>query len=263
MPCQDRDYISVRSYFRTPEDVHRWVEVAFDELIAIFGFYKCGMGDSHSKEETAPVKCAEDVLRYCDRHYGDCNFYGRGCEGSIMTFSNRPSEAGWLFESLDDPRLMEHYETVFRGFASGGAWYARACCWSEYEARHDIDIPVPCEGRTFQYGERFCTNIDRYLPSLYWLNYLSHDYCEHIGIDVDGLVKEAEAWRYDFPEGVLVRLYERPTEWRDHDDRIRRVIDKLPYVFSLSWVPRPPEGLTPKEVRLWFERIIKEHPEWR
>ena len=249
----------VVAYFRTADDVLVWIERSFDELIPIFGFDECGQGERRVKEEAQPVRCAADLLDYLKR-FNDCMIYGKRCEANMFRFrSDVPSEVVWWCDP-DDPRIFENWQTIFRGFARGKAWYAASYCTGEYSDRHDIDIPAEDEFGRMDWGARLGTDIRRYIPGLYWLNYFSHDYCNHLGIDVEELVRRTGAERYDYPEGVVLKLYDHPHHWEAHRDRILDAIDPIPYVFSLRRVDPVPEGLTPPEARQWGEQMHRRWP---
>ena len=55
-------------------------------------------------------------------------------------------------------------------------------------------------------------DISRYLPGLYWLNFFGASYCELIGMDRLLSCPAEETKKVD--NGVLVRVSDRPTDWR-------------------------------------------------
>ncbi len=254
------EYVRIEARFRTAEDLLVWIERSFDELIPIFGFDECGQGERRVKEEAAPIRCGTDLLEYLKlKRFSGCSIYGDRCEGHMFRFDNDvPSEVVWSCEP-DDPRIVENWQTIFRGFARGQAWYAASYCWGEFTDRHVIEIPTRHERRQITWRARLGTDIRRYVPGLYWLNYLSFDYCRHLGIDLEELVTRTGAERYDYPEGVVLKLYDHPRNWQAHRDRILDAIDPLPYVFSLRRVDPVPEGLTPREALEWDNKM---HSRW-
>jgi len=251
--------VDVAAYFRTADNVLAWIERSFDELIPIFGFDECGQGERRVKEEAAPIRCASDLLDYLKR-FGDCMFYGNRCEANMFRFDNDvPSRVTWFCEP-DDPRIVENWQTIFRGFARGKAWYAASYCWGEFRDRHIMDFVAEDEFGKMEGEVRVGTDIRRYIPGLYWLNYFSHDYCAQLNIDIEELVTRTGAERYDYPEGVVLKLYDHPHNWQAHRHRILDAIDPLPYVFSLRRVDPVPEGLTPREALEWDNKMHRRWP---
>lgn len=256
----DKDSVDFKAYFRCAADVLPWISTGFDNLISNFGFGECGQGDAHSKEQTAPIGCAADLLHYVER-FGDCNVYGDNCEGNMFRFENDvPSHVSFGTQA-GDPRIVLHRRQLFDDLDAGGAWYAYACCWSEYVARHGVLIPVTFpHGGTTSWELRFGEDCREYLPGLYWLTYVSRDYCQQLNVDADELARKTNASVVKLRNGMLLELYEHPEDWQSRNEAIQEVIDATPCVFSIRDIGAIPHGLPPAKAREWMENMKKD---WR
>lgn len=151
-------------------------------------------------------------------------------------------------------RLLAHAERVLRHFVNRGLLYGRAGCWDEWRARNLFEFYVawstqPC---TTPVGR----DIHKYLPGLYWVNYLSREFKAQHQLDLDSIARELDVPLFDWLGGYFLRLYDTPDQWESHRDQVTAVIERHPGIFAISRIERPPPDLGPRAEQEYSSRVL-------
>ena len=183
--------------------------------------------------------------------------FGQGYSASFYRSPNVPSTIAFYPDEKKGESFCELAGAILRFFPARGATYGYACASEERRARNLVEYDL--WGRGTKSTTHVGTDIRRYIPGLYWLNYFANAYRELHPIDLEAIARETGGVLYALGGGYLLRLYRRPSDWRMHDDVVRRCMDANPHIFSRSQVDLLPPGLSPRE---YMERSGKLGREW-
>lgn len=139
-------------------------------------------------------------------------------------------------------------------FAPIGLIYARACSYDEWFHRNLLKTHTPWARRpsTSPVG----TDIERYVPGLYWMNFLSRPFAERHRIDLESVSRQLGARAESIGDGYLLVLFGSPGDWQQHASRVDQAIRSHRGFFSLDLIPRRP--IThPRELSEYFEEVQK------
>lgn len=194
--------------------------------------------------------------------------YLRQKEYGVALFGDGFSLMAWARDGLPSRLLLHvrkmHPERIgqvpalFELFDKMGMVYVRASLYDEedarngYSFRHTVSSPSTGHGWV---GRDF----RRYVPGLYWQNYLSDSYAEQHGIRIAELAAELGVRPVRLTHGFLLRLYESPLDWREHASRIDEIVFNTPGFFSKRRVSIP-EFVPLRESIEVLGRIEREWP---
>lgn len=112
-----------------------------------------------------------------------------------------------------------------------GLRYACAGLAAEFKHRNGFTIRAVEEGAGTAHGW-VGRDHERYVPGLYWVNYISHDYANRRGLDPVAIGHALEAAHERLQWGVMLRLYSDPKEWHAHDARVDALLFSNAAFFS-------------------------------
>lgn len=198
-----------------------------------------GRGERARRTAQNQIECGDDFRKFLKRCDFCCTLYGRGVALDTWPSDATLSRIVVRFSSLQGGRvglvgsLLEVLERI-------GQLYGFSCLWSERRARNQwsVSISGTPTGRGCSTGW-FGRDVRRYIPGLYWLNYISDEYAVERGVVCEEIAAELGGCTRRLLRGTLVQLYDSPTDWKDHDAAVCRVIDRTPGIFSRREFPIP------------------------
>jgi hypothetical protein len=142
--------------------------------------------------------------------------------------------------ALDGPPLKSFKSewgiALLELYAGYGSVYALSADWEEYRKRNQLVIPFTDGGESQQFIGK---DIYRYVPGLYWLNYMSDAYCDRMSVDPAAISEQLGARNWQAGTGTLFQLYDHPGDWQKRNTLVEAVIDATPNFFSIRRVAVP------------------------
>lgn len=97
-------------------------------------------------------------------------------------------------------------------------------------------------------------DISRYVPGLYWMNYLSRGFQKERKVDLRSAIELANCVDED-ERGVILKMFDHPFDWEQHTKSIDDVLAESQSFFSMRNVANPPDNLSLAEYSR-FQRSI-------
>ena len=216
-----------------------------------------GDGQHPVRKPTYAISATRRFHEYLRVNETAAKLFGAHYSIEISMFTNHPSELRLASLSEDEDSILAEAERIFEFFDTKRMVYGHAELYDERFARNLHRYDLWGNGRmcTSMIG----TDILRYVPGLYWLNYLSHEYLERHRLDLLAIAHTVGGTLRAVRDGFLLRLYDEPSQWLEHFDEVAKCIDANPSFFSMSRVAPLPPGLSPRE---YMERSGKLGREW-
>lgn len=248
-----RSELLFSAYFESQRDLLRWATSAVNLLPEALRPTRYGQGElAKSAHDLGDHQAFLDHLRI---HGGGCWLYGRGVKFNLSPYTNMPSELD-VWTSLSNESVWRRFDDLVRSWDGAGALYGFGAVFEELRAHNGYEIKLIPRGRSEGW---FGRRADRYVPGIYWLNYLADDYVTAHALDVSALHARLGGHCYRMRNGVVLFPFERPDQWRENAQRIATVIAETPGMFSKS-VIEIPAALTPKEDLAWSAEIQRRWP---
>lgn len=102
-------------------------------------------------------------------------------------------------------------------------------------------------------------DLSRYLPGLYWNNYIDNAILRHFGQSVDHLRAVRPYSIIPGPHGVCVQMYEAPSQWELHAAEVDGFLENAVGFFSIRRIGLPGEIDIPASIELG-KRLGREWP---
>lgn len=159
------------------------------------------------------------------------------------------------FSTID--QLARCSRGIIEYFQVHSVRFAIAACYDELYRRNLLKCVVPPARRpnTVMLG----TNIQRLIPGLYWLTYLSASYVADRDVNVVLIAAAAGGAVEHLEKGWLLQLYEHPGHWLAHDPVVTNALPENESFFCLDRLTTPPT-LTAAEYMRLSEELQREYP---
>lgn len=244
------------SFFVQRSAVEAFVTSGLDALPAQYRIKYFGTGERRKHAPRCEISNKNAYMRYLERYECAAKLFGDNYYLYVQPATEYPSFIDvwvrrWSAARLDATvQLMEVMESFGSEYSYGGEY-------DELDARNGYSFRLSCSLRlSHDWVGRDCR---RYVPGLYWLNYFSNSYREQHNIDPEKLANDLSGSLLRLKNGVILRLYQSPSDWRQHAERVEHVIHETPGFFSKRRVHLPPVQ-TPKESLEIGRRLFDEWP---
>lgn len=162
-------------------------------------------------------------------------------------------DADWPQLTRDDQgQVLCDFEEVLRHFAQFDVSYGSVFDYQELCHRNLFKYDYWGNGlfSTCMIGE----DISRYVPGLYWMNYLSRGFQKERKVDLRSAIELANCVDED-ERGVILKMFDHPFDWEQHTKSIDDVLAESQSFFSMRNVANPPDNLSLAEYSR-FQRSI-------
>ena len=238
----DHESLTLLGYFDSRENAAAWLRSGLFSLPDPVFPTHFGESERTAKKRSNQVRDADAFGRFLKKHKGGGFLFGNRLTIQVALYDNVPSEVAF-WASENDATFVQHAEAILETLDLCGVAYAHAGSSSEYAERNQYVIRFVDGGCAFGFCGR---DYNRYVPGIYWLNYFSLAYLRRMIIDLDGIGVDCDGTLVKMENGVLLRLYNKPTEWERCKAVVSALIDRLPNVFSIRDVEIP-SGLYRKD----------------
>jgi hypothetical protein len=225
----------VESFYLISECVWTWVDVELPKLPQEVRPTHFGDEGRIRRKATNTIAERERFTNFRDRHRGGFCLYGDRIMIDLTSHARVPSSI-YFSMTPEDPRLLNCSVQILESFSRCGAAWGFAGEWDEYAARNQFTIKYVDKGSCQGFIGR---DFRRYVPGLYWLNYFSNDYALKRAIDFAELASRLNATVVPLDNGTILRLYEKPADWRARQGEVADVIHQTKNFFSMRNVQIP------------------------
>ncbi len=167
-----------------------------------------------------------------------------------------PHRAEMTVYELTGAKLARSGFDVLRFFSDRGMRFGCAALDGENQARNLFKQAVRgFGGATSTIGR----NCDQYVPGLYWLNYYSRAFAQQHNLNPSDLANATGGELIELTHGCVLRLYQSPGDWIDHEARMAGLLAVDRRFFSLLRIP-PATNLGPREILLYLRHLGDQWP---
>lgn len=233
---QQGQTLVVEANFESAEDLLNWATGTASTLPEAVRPTHFGDDERSRPTESNQISHSAAFSRFVATSGVGFFLFGRG-SSVLVSPRTAPlvSEMAWHFGDAS-ATFAAYAGDILRSLAEAGAAFAFACEWAEYEARNRYLIRC-VDGAT---AEGFIgRDIRRYVPGLYWLTYLSRPYATKMRLDVATVAARIRATVESQDRGDVLRLYDRPSDWRGRREEVEGAILTMGQFFSMRRVEIP------------------------
>jgi len=244
------------AYFEGHDPLLSWVTHRLDALPPRLRVRYFGDGEKPVRDPRFEIANEARFREYLRKHEGACTLFGERFYMTVCPYESVPSkvEVYTRLGAACVPALPE----LTRVFDELGAVYVHAAAWSELEARNGCTIACSDLRNRFSHGW-VGRDFRRYVPGLYWLNYLSSSYASQRRVELDSIGGALGRPIQQLPNGSALMLYDDPSEWQMYNDLVEEVLRNTPGFFSKSRAMFP-TALPWREQTDVFRRLRTEFP---
>jgi hypothetical protein len=257
-----RRVVMVEGNFNTREHAEFWLFQKMQELPAALQPETYSEGERPKKKDRYPIADRQAFEHFIKTHGGFLHGKRFRILAYLFNSTHRhiPSEITF-WAPASNARLVNTAADVLASFGSSQAVYGFGCDFEEYECRNQLCIKLS-DSETGTLGASFAfygKDHRRYVPGFYWLNYFSNPYIEQMQLDIPALADALEAEKTVTPDGVVLKLYDHPSDWPEHRERVGQVIREWENVFCIEDM-NAPERMAFNEKDLWSQEAHKKWP---
>lgn len=226
----------VEAHFTDAQCVSRWVDRTMSGLPQELRPTHFGDAERIRRGPNNEIADHERFDYFRSKNQGGSYFlYGEGLSIFLLPFDRVPSSI-WVSMPKDDVRLLRHGKSLLESFAHCGAVWCFGSLREEHVARNQFYMKYVDGGDITCFIGR---DFRRYVPGLYWINYFANDYIRQMEIDVPALAERLGGAITELPQGMILRLYDRPGEWQARRKEVEDAIHQSKNFFSMRNVPIP------------------------
>jgi hypothetical protein len=245
----------LQSYYPCDNSVYTWLRNTVNCLPEQIRPTSAGTSEIMRSKEAISIADPYIYEKYIQQYNGSLWLYGRGIKYSTATHHQIPSEiVAWVDRAKTD--IAYYCNCLCEGWDAHNAYYGFGAHVDEYEIRNAYRILKGQHVIMSGYLGRDCR---KYVPGLYWLNYYSDQYINELKLDIESIAYRLNVKLHKLRNGILMKLYDDPSSWREHEDMVKYVVANTSNMFSIDKVDLPIHDMTSRAQLIWMDEI---HQKW-
>lgn len=223
----------IEGLFKSADGVERWVTCEMPDLSPPVRPDRFSRDEEPKKGEVWPISDKRRFEEFRAENHSGYFLIGKGSYYDVGPHDN-PRKVCFYCRSAK--RATNFGNEILDSFANCSAVYGFGSSWEEYEARNRYVLHFVGRGRVLGFLGR---DFNRYVPGLYWLNYISDRYRKAVPVPWEAIAEQTGRELRKTSNGVVLQLYDKPSDWQQKDEVIKQVIRDTENIFSIEDVEFP------------------------
>ncbi len=224
--------MEIRGYFNTQDDIIAWIRLQQHILPKQVALIHVGEDEGKISKRNI-LGSDEQFSRFvADNDTGFFLFSDFvSADVNLSTSKGKPNV--YYFQD-DNPceLLVSNSYKIIDSFSKTNALLVRACLDEELTYKNNVTVKLDI-GKVESWVGR---DIARYIPGIYWLNWISDSYAAMLNLDMSEIASNLDAPIERVGHGNMFRVSEDPRSWKEKLPAIRDMASKNERIFYVDKV---------------------------
>lgn len=224
--------MDIKAYFKNQNDILDWCIKQHRELPKNIRFQHAGANEGKVDVNNI-FNDKKDFLNFCEINTRGFFIFGENLEGNVeLRKEKNKSSVTISFSDSDAVNYCQYIDNLITSFVGAEPYYVYAASDKEIYAKHYIEIKQDDGSMAAWLGR----DIDKYLPGIYWKNWISKKYISNIEIPIDYILDSLNLKSTDTGKGIYFENENDFNAWKNKIDAVNKLAEKYNNIFSIQKV---------------------------